>query len=523
MDLEYAVAPDSSRERALAISDDAHSIKQRWLVQALQRAGIQRGRWDPNAGVAVNRRIIEHVYGYYGGLYLAHEFLKWAGMACLVGPAFYAGFRDLGLLPDAIRRGVLLLFGRLSRKMIKWATGDLGFYEVTFLTMQKKIFEDQGVMHEAYLAGGLTAIEQLRAASIIDDATCEAWRRIDVGRRNNDPRSMDEGNRMLLFREQYDIIDRFYLQMLRHPLDGRAFTYLITLAGAPSVPGAKSFAEIFPLTLDLRLPWPEKPTLFVGTPLASGNIAIFANRWGLIEEDTFPAYLRFIDGNEQKARALVSVPIASRVARFRLSARACYLLASAFTRWTVHLVRGRTPAEGRRLPRQIPSIAAKTLGATIDLTHKPDRVSAGLESHSDNRIWGSGDREPFEVTVALAGGRVYRTPATLAVLFASRIGGDPDRLTVRLPSTSLHQTDELLRRYATEWNFPADAVESWRARAESRALREGEYQDRTYSTHVFTAKALDFVALQFQVAHHILENEFTVSALFGWDAEGINS
>ena len=49
--------------------------------------------------------------------------------------------------------------------------------------MQKKIFEDQAPMHEAYLAGGVAQIEEFYRARIIDAATLEAWRQIDAGRR----------------------------------------------------------------------------------------------------------------------------------------------------------------------------------------------------------------------------------------------------------------------------------------------------------------------------------------------------
>ena len=70
---------------------------------------------------------------------------------------------------------------------------------------------------------------------------------IDAGRRNSDPALVDRGNRTPLFREQFDIIDRFYLQMLRyHWPEGRAFTYLLTLAGAPPVLGADSYPERYP-------------------------------------------------------------------------------------------------------------------------------------------------------------------------------------------------------------------------------------------------------------------------------------
>jgi hypothetical protein len=111
--------------------------------------------------------------------------------------------------------------------------------------MQKKIFEDQATMHEAFLAGGADAIAELHAAHIADSATLEAWRQISGGR-------LEEGNRTLLLREQRDIIDRFYVQMLdRRQPAGSVFTYLMTLTGAPSVPGGKGYPERYPLTLGL--------------------------------------------------------------------------------------------------------------------------------------------------------------------------------------------------------------------------------------------------------------------------------
>ena len=112
-----------------------HELKEYWLGRALAAAGIDRRHWHPSAGVEQNRRTIESVYDYYGRLFLDHPFLKWAGMASMIGPAFYAGFKDLGLVPDAIRRAVIATLGRASRSAADWATGDLGFYETTFLTM----------------------------------------------------------------------------------------------------------------------------------------------------------------------------------------------------------------------------------------------------------------------------------------------------------------------------------------------------------------------------------------------------
>lgn len=106
--------------------------------------------------------------------------------------------------------------------------------------MQKQIFEDKATMHQAYLAGGILEIERIYRARMVDFATLAAWQQVDAGRRANASALLASGNRTLLWREQGDIIDRFYVQMLRHRTpEGPVVTYLMTLAGAPSVPGAQ--------------------------------------------------------------------------------------------------------------------------------------------------------------------------------------------------------------------------------------------------------------------------------------------
>jgi len=174
--------------------------------------------------------------------------------------------------------------------------------------MQRKIFEDQAPMHEAYLGGGLDAIRALGLAGIIDSATVRAWEQIDGG----DPAQVQAGNGALLFREQHDIIDRFYVDMREHsPPSGRVFTYLLTLAGTPAIPGAKSYCDVFPLIL--RAPISRRARLALRTPLAAGNLALFTNRWQLIEMDTLPVYQRLIAERAAEARALIERPIAKRV------------------------------------------------------------------------------------------------------------------------------------------------------------------------------------------------------------------
>jgi hypothetical protein len=485
----------------------AYALQEFWFNRALASAGIDRSCWLPGLGIEDNERTAQAVYAYYGRLFIEHPYLQWAGFAGLIGPAFYAGFEDLGLFPDPVRAAVIAVLGRASRRLARDAAGDLGFYETTFLVMQKKIFEDQAPMHEAYLAGGVAQIEEFYRARIIDAATLEAWRQIDAGRR--DPAAaagLAAGNRTLLFREQYDIIDRFYARMFGYqwPL-GTVFTYLITLLGAPSVPGAHSFPERYPLIVDTRLP---RMVIDVRTPLAAGNIAIFADRWKLIDADTLPAFLAFIGGHFAQACALLATPVSQRATRYRLLARTGQLAVAAVTDWGVAL-RAAPPWPGA--PSARPAKPLRVTAASVDLTSPPTRESAGFAPDAGTRVWMDARRAPFAITVTLPGGRAYRARAQLAVLLSTAPAGDPNRLTVQLPAADLDAAARLIGEYAAEWGFPADAVDAWRVAASSYAAT-----DRRYSTHVFTAADLGFVRLEFQVSQHVREGAFVIAALFSW-------
>ena len=486
---------------------EARELREAWFRRALDSAGIERRSWRPGRGVGENRRTVEAVYGYYGRLFIEHPYLQWAGLAAMIGPAFYAGFRDLGMLPDAVRAAVIAALGQASRRLAGRAAGDLGFYETTFLTMQKKIFEDQAVMHEAYLAGGVAQIEEFYRARIIDTATLEAWRQIDAGRRAAAADPVADGNRTLLFREQHDIIDRYYARMLayRWPL-GRTFTYLLTLAGSPSVPHAQSFPQRYPLRIDARLP---PIAISTRTPLADGNIGLFADRWKLIDADTLPAYQAFIRDHPDQARALVATPLSQRVTGYRLLARAGQLAAAALTRWDVDL---RAASPGPPMPAARPARQPPRAAATvIDLASTPTRESAGLAAGTASRIWVNPGRAPFNITITLPGGRAYHAEAEMAVMLSSTPAGDPDRLTVQLPPASLDATTRLIGDYAAQWGLPANAVTSWRTSAGQRAPGDGYY-----GTHVFTPPEIGPVHLEFQVSHHVPERVFVVAALFSW-------
>jgi hypothetical protein len=464
----------------------ASKLRRHWLERAYESAEIDASHWDPALGVEPNRRTIGRVYDYYGRLYERQARLQWAGLAKLIGPSFYAGFLDLGFFPDTTRRVLASLY-RLIGAGRGWTppADALRFFEVTFLTMQRKIFEDQALMHEAYLDRGLDAVHELRAAGIVDEATARAWEQIDSG----DPERVQEGNRTLLFREQHDIIERYYAKMRGYePPQGLAFTYLLTLAGSPAVPGASSYASVFPFMLP-----PSGGAVVLATPFPAGNIAVFANRWDLIVEDTWPAFRKLLD-DPTGTVALVARPIEERVPRFRLIRRLGAILAALF-RWRIWLRRERVL---RRLGVKGTAISHEV---AIDLTLPP---------RGDTRTWAS-TATPFPLKVLLPHGRTYTTQARLVVLTSSATGGDPDRLLVKLPSTDLGGARRTLDELARTWHASSGEIAAWGAAAE-----EASPDAYAYATHVFPAHPIDFVRLELQVEHHVEEDDYVVDVLFSW-------
>lgn len=283
-------------------------LQQHWQDEALREAGIDPEQWDPSQGFEGNREIITKVYEYYGQLYMDDPDLKWAAMANMIGPSFAGGFADLGMMRDvaqtidAAGAHIPPPDGQIISELASLSDEELAFYEESLLSMQQEIFYDQGAMHEAYRDGGIEEIERMHEAGLVDDNAMDAWQDIASG----DPERVDEGNHQLLWREQNQIIVDDYQDMQAHQPGGNAVMYGMTLIGEPSVPGARSFPEVFPLEVTMETPGPENipftpfdnPTQGEGTvttPLPDGNIADQSARWALIEEDTWPAFAELSD------------------------------------------------------------------------------------------------------------------------------------------------------------------------------------------------------------------------------------
>jgi len=480
------------------MEEASDELADHWLSEALKAARIDRADWHPRRGVDENRHTIPAVYDYYGQLFVGNQSLEWAGMANLVGPALYAAFYELGFLPDLLRKAVERTFGPGSQRLAgRVAEVAGGWYESTFLRMQKKIFEDQATQHQAYVTGGISEIEELYRARIIDVATRDAWRQIDDGHRQGDKALVGLGNRALLFREQLDILGRFYAQMFRYhrPL-GQLVTYVMTLVGAPSVPGAHSFPAQYPFAA--RLPGTR---VSVRTPLAGGNIALFADRWKLIEHDTLPSYLAFIRDSPQPARKLIGEKVTKdRVRRYLLPAQAGRLAGTVLTGWRLDTGAARP---SRRSPVSQPR--------RFDLTRRPSRASEGFAEGAGSQICMGPRGRPFEIEVLLPEEHTYRAWAEMAVMLSGP-GDQPGRLTVQLPPMGIEACRAQLDTLSADWGFPADAAAAWYDGAKRR-----ESGDRHYQTHVFTGSDVGPVHVEFQVAHHVRDREAVLTALFSWN------
>lgn len=348
---------------------DHAGVRELYTRRAFDRARVDPDAWRPTLGLEHNRVIVESVYEYYGELYrLDGDRLWWAGMAALIGPSFYGGFQDLGTFGALLHAAGRIADGPLGAALphgVAAATrlgGDrladeLRWYQVRLLSMQREIFCDMAPAHEAYLDGGVDMIERMYEVDAygFGAETTEAWRLIDTGWRIGDAALVATGNATLLRREQERVIRDDYDRMRARPVTGTAVTWAMTAVGAPSVPGARPYAEVFPATIDLSpvvgtpsrldvplvgsfpLPHVEvEAGVDVETPLPGGNISVFEDRWALIEADTLPAYVLLAEHHPEVVLDALRTPIRDRAARSTFVDRLDRLVLDAVTNWSVH-------------------------------------------------------------------------------------------------------------------------------------------------------------------------------------------
>ncbi|MBP1233368.1 uncharacterized protein YukE [Arthrobacter sp. PvP102] len=301
-----------------------------WNRQAMRDMGIDPADWDTSKGTEYNWETIKKVYDFYGQAYLSNPDLQWAGMANMIGPSFAGGFKDMAMMRDLAQQiadnpasDIPLPMLDQIEQLAGMTDQEIKFYETSMLDMNKEIFLDQARQHQAYMTDGLDEINRLRDSGVIDHPTARAWSQIDSG----DPAQVQEGNTALLYREQNEIIADDYDTMRSHA-SGEAVTYMVTLAGEPSIPGARSYPEVFPYKFSVESPGPENvpftswdnPAQFrtdFTTGFPDGNIANADQRWALIQQDTLPAYQNLLATDPAGARQIIGSDFNDRVDQYR--------------------------------------------------------------------------------------------------------------------------------------------------------------------------------------------------------------
>ena len=263
-----------------------------YLRQSFIDAGIDPANWDPSKGLKANDATVQAVYAYYQHLWDGNHDLQWAGMGKLAGAPVYGGLMDLytaGQMErdpwehiggDLLAGGIGFFLGgpfgavagvAAHEGALALGTAEANNIQDQFLAMQKAIFMDMGWQHAAYQHGGVDAITALHAEDTdnspngMDNSTYAAWLQINSG----DPPSVAQGNKTLLRREQFNVLQRMYDQ-LNDSLGGKAFGVAASYFTQSPIPGGRPFSDY------------------------GGNVTHFNDRWRWIEDDMLPKYLQLL-------------------------------------------------------------------------------------------------------------------------------------------------------------------------------------------------------------------------------------
>ncbi|MCC3312164.1 hypothetical protein [Nocardia africana] len=342
-------ALDQARADGVAPQRYAALLHQYWLAVATADADIDLAGWDPIRGVAANSRTFTQVYVNYLRLTTAHPEFYWTGLAGLAGGSFASGFFDMSdvatilsvpgihqlgdAVADLLRATPAPLVAALPADIRLLATEgprltaeDLAWFQTRLMIMQKHIFLDQVPMHEAYIAGGLPAIEEMYAAGVLDDNAVQAWRSLATGTvagYNDALMRMTDREQNRIIADQWDVTSGGRGAM------GRVMTYVSTVAAKPAVPGVRAPGVFAPTTVSAQV---DGRTMTLRTPLPDFNWADRDPRWTYITGDLVPCYER-MQAAPGMARQVLSVPFAGDLAAGRLLNRLPDLLTDLTSQW----------------------------------------------------------------------------------------------------------------------------------------------------------------------------------------------
>ncbi|MFI6871307.1 hypothetical protein [Nocardia sp. NPDC050406] len=350
---------DQARARGVAPTRYAALLYQYWLVDATRQAGIDLRSWDPRAGVQANRDNLIRSYRYYEDLQLAHRELQWAGMGGQVGADFGGGLIDFEMAGNVygapgLAEAAHTVIGTVEQVAGPQAVAllpsglraiaeagphitpeDLRYIIGMILVMQKNIFSDLMPMHDAYVTGGLPALEEFQAAGLFGADIMNAWRDVASG----DGARIAAGNAALLRREQQWAIGQQWDETRSYKGSvGEAITYLSGAAGSPSVAGVRPPREFHPV----RIPFTgsDGRAMVMTLPLPDWNWSVLDARWDYITTELLPKYRFQVENNWPALEAVMRTPYEIQLESKRPLLNLPQLVASAAQEFTI------TPADG---------------------------------------------------------------------------------------------------------------------------------------------------------------------------------
>lgn len=338
---------NEARSSGQSATSYAALLLQYRLAQATEEAGIDLATWNPFDGFTANRSNMIKSYRYYEDFQLSHRELQWAGMGGQVGGDFGGGIADIewatqlydtpGIqqMASDILRQVETAFGPeavdqlpgglsvLADRAGDITTEDLYWFVTQVVIMQKAIFSDLMPMHFVYVHEGIPGLEEMHRAGLFGDDILDAWYDVASG----DPDRIAYGNMTLLQREQGWVVSDIWddVRAYKDGL-GEAFTYMMTLAGSPSVAGVPALRDHNPIQLQGMLPDGRAATLH--TPLPSWDWSVYDQRWEYVTTQLLPRYRHEVEYNWPGLEATLRVPYEHQFESARATARIPQILGS---------------------------------------------------------------------------------------------------------------------------------------------------------------------------------------------------
>jgi hypothetical protein len=215
----------------------------------MRKAGINPDDWHPERGFEITQRgIVRKVYNYYQSIYERNNNFQWAGMARLAGGSVVRGLEQIDkdrYLKVGHPTGLIEEFGLASVRDISYVI------ETILQTMQKSIFMDIGWVHEAYLEGGISALNTLQKNGQLNPEIYKAFVAIDDGITHKNDDEIWAGNLALLLREQQFVLGPSYSQLHDIPFTAAAMTKNV----ANPIPGGGPFTGTDITDFTQRWPW----------------------------------------------------------------------------------------------------------------------------------------------------------------------------------------------------------------------------------------------------------------------------